>query len=428
MKTVLLLAFSIVAGAAQAQEPAAPAPSQGATAQVDGRFVNWLGCWRLEDDLPGTGARVCITPDDPGVRLQTIVAGRRTADESLRGDGVQRPITDNDCKGTERAEWSKDRLRLFRYTDVTCGSEPARKVSSVAFLSYGPAWINIQMVEGGAPKSVRVQRYRRAVDQTLPDGSRVPQTPIGGASRIPTEAEIAWNVDDVIEASGKMPAEVVQAALTEARGRFDLNKKNLIAMADGGVTEATIDLVIGLAYPRKFVVERQGGSSLPIGISTGAGLYDPFFSPIYWGSAYADCYQSFGGYYGYRSYYNSMGCGGFYPYYGFYPYGYNYGYYNNGGWIIVDPNPTPTPPVIQTEGRAVNGRGYTQVRPRDPEPTASRGGNNGSNGSAAGWSGNSGATSGGASSSGYSSGSSGGGSSGGDSGARTAVSRPPGGN
>ena len=36
-----------------------------------------------------------------------------------------------------------------------------------------------------------------------------------------------------------------------------------------------------------------------------------------------------------------------------------------GGWIVVDPNPgTPVTPSV--EGRVVNGRGYTQVRPREP--------------------------------------------------------------
>ena len=89
-------------------------------------------------------------------------------------DGVARPISDADCKGTERAEWSNDGLRVFRYTDVACGKEPARKVSSIAFLTNGPAWVNIQLVDGGPTKNVRVQRYRRAFDQKLADGSLAP--------------------------------------------------------------------------------------------------------------------------------------------------------------------------------------------------------------------------------------------------------------
>jgi hypothetical protein len=127
---------------------------------------------------------------------------------------------------------------------------------------------------------------------------------------------------------------------------------------------------------------------------------------------------------------NSMG----YSPYGYDYYGYNR-YYGNGaygGWIGVGAVPPGTGSGIvvepQGDGRAVNGRGYTQVRNRESEPSPRV--NSGSNGSAAGWSGNNG----GASSGGYSQGGSsnsgsggGGSSSGGDSGARVAVPKGGGG-
>lgn len=431
MKTTLLLAFSLATGVAYAQQPAASAPVT--TAQVDARFANWLGCWRLEDDLAGTGGRMCVTPDNPGVRLKTIAGKVSGGDEGLRADGVTRPITDKDCKGTERSEWSRDGQRLFRQTEVACGTDPARKVSSIAFLTSGPAWINVQLVEGGPDRVVRVQRYRRAIDQTLADGTRAMQVVTG--ARPTTVEETLWNVDDVIEASAKAPAEAVQAAVAEAKGRFDLNKKSLVALADAGVSEQVIDLMIGLAFPQRFVVERRGSygsSSAPVGISMGGGFFDPFMSPIMFGSSYADCYGASS--YGYRSYYSS--CGAMYSPYSTYGYGFgNYNYnsygnfYPNGGWVSV--NPSSAGATTQGEGRVVNGRGYTQVRPRESEPTPVRTGSDG-NGSSAGWSGANSGGSNGVSSQGYSGGSSSGSSSGssgssGDSGARTAVPRPPGG-
>lgn len=422
----LLLAFSLASGAAYAQAPAAPAVT---TTQVDARFASWLGCWRLEDDLAGTGARLCLTPDNGGVRLATIVGQVAGAEEHLTADGVARPIVDAECKGTERAEWSRDGLRMFRHTDVTCGSEMPRKVASIAFVS-GASFTNVQLVEGGGNRSVRVQRYRRAADQTLADGTRIR---VGAPStRVALPGDDAWNIEDVIEASGKVPAEAVQAAVAESKSRFVVNKRSLVAMADAGVSASVIDLMIGLAFPQRFVVERRGGgggSEAPVGISVGGGYYDPFLSPLMTSGMYADCY----GYnaWGYRSYYYSM-CGPYSPYatYGYYGYG-GYGgyypYYPGGGWVVVDPNP-PGVGVPAAEGRVVNGRGYTQVRPRDSEPAPIRTGNNG-NGTSAGYSG---ASSGGASSQGYSGGSSGGTSnggsgSGGESGVRTAVPRPPGG-
>ena len=445
MSITFLLAMTMAAGSAldtvafaeaQAQiTRSAPATPAAATAQTDPRFAYWLGCWRLEDDLVGTGARVCITPDDRnGVKLQTLAGTARGSDEVIIADGVARPISDPECKGTERAEWSSDGLRVFRFTDVTCGKDPLRKVSSVAFLTRGPAWVNVQLVDGGPSKSVRVQRYRRAIDQTLADGSKAPLPSARMLAAAPPADGTDWNVDDVIEASAKLPADAVQAAITEDRGPYELSKKNLVAMNKASVPETVIDLMIALTYPQRFVVQRAGGGSYaPSGISTGGGWFDPFMmSPLAY-SSMDDCYGM-----GYRTYYAT--CGSYYSPYGSIYNGYYNGYNNGyggyypgygGGWVVVDPSPgTPVTPA--TEGRVVNGRGYTQVRPRDAEPSPVRSGNLG-NGAAydgGGSSSSSGGGTSGASSQGYSSGSSsgssGGSSSGGDSGARTAVPRPPG--
>jgi hypothetical protein len=434
MTTTLLLALTLTAGAAQAQAPAAP-PS--AAAQADPRLDSWLGCWRLDEDLAGTGARMCITPENGGVRLQTIVGVQKGINEVVIPDGVERAIVDAECKGTERAEWSQDGMRLFRTTEVTCNKETPRTIKSVAFLANGPAWVNVQYVSGQlSSNSVRVQRYRRSPNQNLADGSLAAQPKVKGM-----RADTAWSIEDVIEASGKIPADALQAALTEVRQPFSLSSKTLIALADADVPPSVIDLMIAVTYPKRFVVERSGGGgggTTAMGISTGGGYFDPFMAPTAMG-VHADCFSPYG--YGYRSYYSM--CGSYYSAYnyGFYPYGGSYypnNYWNNGGWVAVNPPGSGTGSITARpdgEGRVVNGRGYTQVRRSEPEPTVSRGTSRG-DGSAAGYAGASGASSGGSSgvsSGGYSSGSSGGGSSSGgsssgDSGARTAVPRPPGGN
>jgi uncharacterized membrane protein YgcG len=407
-KIMFLLALILSSGSAFAQ-PAAPAATP-----ADARFAGWLGCWRLDDDLAGTGARMCVTPDKGGVRLQTIVGTNKGIDELVIADGVSRPITDPECKGNEQAEWSKDNGRVFRTTNVTCGKDPARTIKTVTFMAPGPALIHVQHVVGdAATASVRVQRYRRAANQKLADGSTAPQ-PDNGAALRTTER---WTVEDVIEASDKLPVAALQAALTELRHGFDLNKKTLIALDNGGVNESVIDLMVALTYPKRFVVERASGGSAPIGVSTGSGWFDPFLSAEY-ATPLMNCYTPYG--YGYRSYYSMCGPGYYgafgYNYYG-YPY---YPYYPGGGWVNVSPLPPIVgPPVTpQPEGRVVNGHGYTQIRDRQPEPAPRINGS--SNGG--GWGGGGGAaTSGGYSSGSSSSGSSGGGSGGGDSGARIAV-------
>ncbi|MEO8681524.1 MAG: hypothetical protein ABI665_20930 [Vicinamibacterales bacterium] len=430
-KLSLALAFSLASAAAYAQTSPAPQPARApATVQVDSRFAAWLGCWRLEDDLMGSNVRVCVVPEQlTGVKLQTLVGAQKGSTELLLPDKVSRPITDTECKGTEKSEWSQDGLRVFRFADVGCGKESARKLSSVSFLMRGPTFVQVQYVETDQNKSVRVQRYRRAVDQSLADGTRAPQPSATLAMTAPS-ADVRWDIDDVIEASAKLPGDAVQAALTEVNGPFDLNKKTLIAMSNAHVDERVIDLMVALTYPQKLVVNRAGSAYSGVtGISMGGGLYDPFMSPIIPGSAFSDCYSP----YGYRTAYAS--CGPAYGLYGYNPYGYGYGNYGGyyggyypgypgNGWVVVDPSPGQPAPA-QPEGRAIKGFGYTQIQPREPDPTP-RFGNSGSNGSGTAGSnsnggGNTNNGSSGASSGGYS-----GGSSSGDSG-RVAVPRPPGG-
>src|SRR5690349_19015265 len=138
----IFLALTLTAGTAFAQQPA-PAAS---TTMSEPRLNPWLGCWRLEDDLSGTGARMCITPEKGGVRLQTLVGAQKGIDEVVIPDGAEHAIVDSDCKGTDRSEFSKDGARVFRTTEVLCGNEPPCIIKSIAFMTQEPSWILVQHV------------------------------------------------------------------------------------------------------------------------------------------------------------------------------------------------------------------------------------------------------------------------------------------
>ncbi len=186
-----------------AQQPAAP---PAAAEQVDARFAAWLGCWRLDDDLAGTGARMCITPEKGGVRMQTVVGTQRGIDELVIPDAVAHPDRRRRMQGHRARRVVGDGARMFRTTTVTCGTEAPRTIKSVAFLAPGPSWINVQHVSGTAANTaVRVQRYRRAANQVLADGSKAPQPESSLALRANLEAT-KWSVEDVIEASRHVPA------------------------------------------------------------------------------------------------------------------------------------------------------------------------------------------------------------------------------
>jgi len=422
MSTAFLLALTLAGGTLGAQSPA-PQPSP--TVDVDVRWAQWLGCWRLEDDMPGAGLRMCISAEQTSdTRWATLVGAQRGTVDVVRPDGAPHDIVDDDCTGSERSEWSANGLRLYRFTKVTCGKEPARTLSTVSFLRPGPVLVSVQTIEGGFSRSVRVQRYHRAADQTLADGTRVPLASPRLAATAPAPAD-AWTVDEVIEASGKLLGDAVQAALIQSKGPFALNKKTLVAMGDAGVAPAVIDLMVAMTYPKRFVIDNAGSpgsgyGGIAIGGMDMGGWYDPLFSPIVPAQYFfADCYSPFGYayssyYYPCRPYYSAWGYGGYYP--GYYP---PYG----GGWVDVSPTPPIVPGTPPPDARVVNGRGYTQVRPRDPEPAPVLAGTNRGNNAGSSSGSNSGTSSGGSngvSTGGYSSG-------GGADTGRTAVPRPPGG-
>ena len=96
----------------------------------DSRWSPWLGCWELTAEnvraaaaapaSPGRGSlssnarsaqgrvdfpRVCVTgADSGGARFETTVSGQPAVDYTIIPGG-DRPFSDAECKGTQRAEW-----------------------------------------------------------------------------------------------------------------------------------------------------------------------------------------------------------------------------------------------------------------------------------------------------------------------------------
>jgi hypothetical protein len=388
MKALLLaLAFLAMATPARAQA-------------ADDRWDAWVGCWRLwadnlRDAAPaasrladGSGAtqprndsapQVCVTKTpDGGARFETSVRGQTAIDQTVVADAVDRPVTDDECRGTQRAHWSRDGLRLFSRADLTCKDDAAsRRVSGLSLLAPNGDWLDIQGIEMASRETVRVRRYYRAVSGLKTGRAIAAGSPL--------------TLDDVKEANPNVPARVLEAALAETGAGFDLDGRSLLDLDDAGVADSVIDLMVALSYPERFVVERTARASAA---AVPTFVDDPFL--LGWAFGYP---------YWYSDYFYS-------PYY-YAPFRYSrFGY---GGYDVffdgVTVGAVPTTPQPSGTGRAVDGQGYTRVRPRE---TASGDGGGRSGTQARDGGGSSGASSG--SSSGGSTVSSGGFSSGGSSG------------
>jgi uncharacterized membrane protein YgcG len=338
----------------------------------DARWAGWSGCWGPAQGAQAIeGARVCVErAGQNGVTLRTTIAGQPALEQTIIADGVDHPVSDNECRGTQHAEWSADGQRLFARAELMCGNENPRTVSGLALIAADGTWLDIQSVRVDGRESTRVRRYRRIAD--------------GLASM--THAGAALTLDAIKEATHKVSPAVLEAALVETHTTFRLSSRDVIDLDDAGVPDRLIDVLIALSYPKKFVVERAAATT-------------PVLPPLF---DYGDPF-----YYGYGGYYYSPFA---YTYGGYY-----YPYAFSPAYIVGGDNGGTTTPRGSGAGRVIDGVGYTRVTTREAPPVRT---SNGSVGDASGGGGGSSSSSGGGTVT--SQGFSGGGSS---DGGRTAVPR-----
>jgi hypothetical protein len=338
---------------AQAPASASPAAAEASAAR---RWAPWVGCWKLVTDRgapPAASAaqpQVCVTEVGGGARLTTTVGDQPAIEQTIVADGTDRPVDEAGCRGTQRTEWSQSGLRLFARADLTCAGDPApRRVSGFAMLASDGTWLDLQAVEMASRDTVRVRRYRR--------------TDAGVAPRVLPGR--ALGIDDIKEASGKVSATALEAAIVETDAVIPLSSKMLVDLDKTGVEDRVIDVMIAMAYPERFVVEpssRTDRGWLPTQF-----LSDPFAAGFYGSSIWSSAY----GLYDYRNPFNYSPFA--YSYYGRYDPRFN----GSGTFGVDGGGGTGSAAPIQPSGagRVVDGQGYTRVRPRESEPAQRAPGN-----------------------------------------------------
>lgn len=343
ISAVLLLAG---AGAAGAQTTAA-----------DPRWDPWVGCWQYsETSMDARSTLVCVVPTarQSAVDVVSIANGKELQRERIDASGERRPSTKDGCAGWESAQWSADRRRIFTKSELTCANALRRTSSGVLAMSAAGEWIVVQGVRAGGGNGMQVVRYRDAgVSAAVP--AEIASTLSGrsvalSASRIAAGADI--NAAEIVEAARQVETAVVQAWLVETGQRFELDAKQLVALADAGVPGSVTDVMVALAYPKTFTIDPANydrGARAPA--LTAAGTKMPSYGAIFGGSLYGARYDPYYSRYGYSRYGYSQ--------YGYSPYGYYSPYGMGGGWYFGR-----SPYVIggvqsAPRGQAINDRGYT---------------------------------------------------------------------
>lgn len=403
-----------------------PATTPASVDLADARWLPWMGCWQLwEEQVDQAAAEdgavfpdrtiVCLTPADDGrgARLMARSDSEVLVERTLVADGVRHALTEGDCTGWERREWSDDGRRLFTRGEVRCGTDEPRRMSGISMLANRSTWVDIQSVSVGDRGHLEIRRYNPEREAERSDDVRLPATP--GAIRDARQSVAApLTVSSVREAAAKAESAVIEALLAETQPRLALDGATLIDLDDAGVDGSVIDVLVALAYPDRFVLERRRGGGRGGGGGVGWGGFNPI-SPMdaMYGAPFGYSYL---GWYGLSDWRNA--------------YWYDPRYYRGWGTpgMVIDGATDDG-----GQARAVNGVGYTRVSQRTPAPRDSGGGgaSASSGGSRGGSSGRTGGRvtsggytrSGGGSSGGGSSSGGGGGRSGGGGGGRTPVPR-----
>jgi len=348
-------------------------PARAQDSEGSARWLAFVGCWEpLGADVDA--GLLCFRPAGAGVEMSNVFEGAVTAAERLVADGVAHPVDAEGCSGSESVEFSEDGRRVFTASEFVCDGGETRAGSGVMSFISQAQWIDVRSLTVEGEPVAWVQRYSAATAESLRDHSVEDPAAVDRAGvrtrRLLAAREI--EIGDVEEAVRRVDPQAVKIWVATHDSEFDLNGDELLRLADAGVPEDVIDVMVAISFPEHFaltpegvpqdVVDRVADDAYRNGRRVGfrSFLWDPFYAPLGYRSRYG--YSPFG-YYG-----GGLGGGYYGGYYGYVP-----------ASIIVVPRGNPA-----SGGRIVNGQGY-----RRP-PSSGGGASSGGGGAAARSSGSSG--------------------------------------
>jgi hypothetical protein len=333
-------------------------PSAGSAQQrADSRWLPWLGCWE-GTEATASDMYVCVRPATNGIEVATVADNEIASTRTIIADGQRHEFSEEGCTGWQTADFSKDGRRVFLRSERTCEGGVRRTASAIMGMTSSYEWLDAQSIGMGDERMPRAIRYRLAPSDVARNlGFSLPADRQMAASEARTMATMDLSLSDVGEAADHVDSEALEAFLIERNQPFDVDAKQIVAMADDGVPSDVIDVVVAVSNPNHFRIDREGMRMAEVPQERDRAARDRYgYDPFGWGY-YGNSYRRCSAYTFYDSFYcdrYAYGLGGGYGY-GYYdPYWYGY---SGRPVIIVNPG-TDNPDV--TPGRVVRGRGYTR--------------------------------------------------------------------
>lgn len=337
-----LLALALFAGTS-------PALAQEGSA----RWLAFTGCWQpLEERTEEQPSLVCVVPTGDGVELRSIADGEVTATQTVIADGRARTIRDEGCETVESYSFPADGHWVTSTSRYTCEGGTQGSANGLLAMVSPFEWIHVQVVRDGDEPMTAVMRYELVDSETAAEAGYASLT--GDRERAVRMARISasqpLDVNDLIAASGTVDPAALTAWIVESGNGFELDGDALVRLADAGIEEEVIDMVVATSYPERFAVATgPRGDRSAEALPNQGDRYDRRGRRAYtamfgfgWGPF---------GYWSPLSYYRGLygyGYGGYAGYGG-------YGYWGYRPTVIVVQPQGPT-----SHGRVIRGRGYSR--------------------------------------------------------------------
>jgi hypothetical protein len=248
----------IVSGAARAQD-------LSPQVRIDSRWQPWLGCWTLNDIVTAIvhpGQQVCVVPASgtSAVDVVSLDGPRILSRERIAATGERHTVEAGGCTGWQRAEWSPDGHRVYLTSEATCQDGITRRSAGLFAISSSGDWLHVGSMTVGDHSSVGVIVQSPSIFvPSVPDVASALQ-PIDRASVMGARAGASRPiaVADITEVTHHVSAAVVEAWLAASGQVFTVDARQLVALADAGVPDRVIDMVVALANPQAFAIVPSG--------------------------------------------------------------------------------------------------------------------------------------------------------------------------
>jgi hypothetical protein len=293
----------------------------------------------------GETGLLCFRPFGNGVEMSNYFEGAVTATEYLVADGDPRSVTAEGCVGTESVEFSEDGRRVFTSSDFSCEGGEARSGTGVMSFIAPTQWIDVRSLTVDGEPVAWVQRYSAAAPESLEEHGADDPVALDRSNIRARRLLVARDIDleDVDEVIARVDPEAVKAWIATHETDLNVDAATLVRLADAGVPEDVLDLMVAVSHPERFAVTPDGvPEEVMDRVATNAyrsgrrvGFRSFLYDPFYYGYGYSP--------YGYRRF-------------GYYGYGYGgyYGYVPTSV-IVIDRD-------VTSGGRMIRGSGYRPSR------------------------------------------------------------------